>query len=36
VISYLLFDPAYTTCLFDMGYKDVMAEKEEITSFFRN
>jgi len=36
VISYLLFDPAYTTCLFDIGYKDVMDEKEEIQSFFRD
>lgn len=32
-LSYLMFDPAYTTPLMELGYRDAMAQSEEITSF---
>lgn len=31
--SYLLFEPAYTCALIDLGYKDTMARKDEVKAF---
>ena len=31
--SYLLFEPAYTCALIDLGYKDTMARQEEVRAF---
>jgi NTE family protein len=32
--SYLLFEPAYTCALIDLGYGDTMARKDEVQQFF--
>lgn len=32
--SYLLFEPAYTCALIELGYGDTMARKDEVRSFF--
>ncbi len=32
-LSYLLFDPAYTVPLMELGYEDVMAEWDAIERF---
>ncbi len=34
--SYLLFEPAYTCALIDLGYNDAMARKEEVLAFLTN
>jgi NTE family protein len=34
MLSYLAFDQAYTQSLIEVGYKDAMAKREEIVSFF--
>jgi NTE family protein len=31
--SYLLFEQPYTGALIDLGYKDTMARREEVTAF---
>jgi NTE family protein len=34
IVSYLLFEKAYTGALIDLGYKDAMSNLEEIKRFF--
>jgi NTE family protein len=34
LLSYLLFDQAYTTKLLDLGYRDTMAARERVEGFF--
>lgn len=34
LISYLLFEPAFTHWLMDLGYRDGMAQKDEIREFY--
>ena len=34
LISYLLFEPCFTHWLMDLGYRDVMAQRDEIVEFY--
>lgn len=34
IVSYLLFEKAYTTALIDLGYQDAMAQIDDIKAFF--
>ena len=34
IISYLLFEPAFTKRLMDLGYKDAMEQEDEIKTLF--
>lgn len=36
VLSYLLFESAYTKQLISLGYNDAMRQKEDIKAFFEN
>ena len=35
ILSYLTFDPLYLNALVDLGYYDVMKQKENLTQFLR-
>jgi NTE family protein len=36
ILSYLTFDPLYLNALVDLGYYDVMKQKENLTRFLKS